>query len=99
MPIHPVLIKAGIIAYRDAMAKEAWLFPHLVPANNGQRSGNWSKWWGRYARQTIGLSALTCFHSFRHSFKTACRAAGIEEAVHDSLTGHASVSERWPQIW
>ena len=92
VPVHPVLIEAGLIDYRDAVAKEPWLFPGLVPSHNGQRSGNWSKWWGRYARQVIGLSKLKCFHSFRHTFKTACRAAGVEEAVHDRLTGHAAAS-------
>lgn len=29
-------------------------------------------------------------HSWRHRFKDACRRAGIEKAVHDALTGHAS---------
>lgn len=32
------------------------------------------------------------FHSFRHTFKDACRRARIPEAVHDALTGHASGS-------
>lgn len=32
------------------------------------------------------------FHSFRHSFKRACRAARIEEELHDALTGHTSAS-------
>lgn len=28
------------------------------------------------------------FHSFRHTFKAACRRAGIHEETHDLLTGH-----------
>ncbi len=28
------------------------------------------------------------FHSFRHTFKRACRDAQISEEVHDALTGH-----------
>ena len=32
------------------------------------------------------------FHSFRHTFKDACRAAGVPEEVHDALTGHAGGS-------
>jgi hypothetical protein len=37
------------------------------------------------------------FHSFRHTFKDACRAVGIEEAVHDALTGHTgnSISRKY----
>ena len=29
------------------------------------------------------------FHSFRHGFKDALRAAGVSEDVNDALTGHA----------
>lgn len=29
------------------------------------------------------------FHSFRHTFKRACREAGITEEVHLAFTGHA----------
>jgi hypothetical protein len=29
-------------------------------------------------------------HSWRHRFKVLCRGAGIEQAVHDALTGHSS---------
>ena len=30
------------------------------------------------------------FHSLRHTFKSACRAAGLDEDTHDRLTGHKS---------
>jgi integrase len=29
------------------------------------------------------------FHSFRHTFKRACREAGISEEIHHALTGHS----------
>ena len=29
------------------------------------------------------------FHSFRHGFKDAARAARVSEDLHDALTGHA----------
>jgi len=32
------------------------------------------------------------FHSFRHSFKDACRDSGLYEEMHDALTGHAAPS-------
>jgi integrase len=32
------------------------------------------------------------FHSFRHGFKDALRAAGVSEDVNDALTGHAGGS-------
>lgn len=30
------------------------------------------------------------FHSFRHTFKSGCRSAGLDEDTHDRLTGHTS---------
>lgn len=36
----------------------------------------------------VDHSAKT-FHSFRHTFKRACREAGLSEEVHNALTGHA----------
>ena len=30
------------------------------------------------------------FHSFRHTFKSECRAAGIGKEFHDAITGHTS---------
>ena len=32
------------------------------------------------------------FHSFRHGFKDALRAAGVGEDINDALTGHAGGS-------
>jgi integrase len=93
IPVPAVLVDAGFVAYREQMRSrgETWLFPDLVQAVNGSRSGNWSKWWGRYARAVIGIEdPRKVFHSLRHSLKTACRAAQIPEEIHDALTGHSS---------
>lgn len=95
VPIHRALIEAGLIEYLAHIRKvrHPWLFPDLTPHVNGTRSGNWSKWWGRYGRQKVGITdKLKCYHSFRHSFKTACRASQIPEDVHDAITGHAPAS-------
>jgi len=41
-------------------------------------------------RNVIGIAdKRKVFHSFRHTFKDACRAAGIGQEIHDALTGHA----------
>lgn len=92
IPLAPALIAHGFldyVAYRREQ-KETWLFPALVPDKKyGRRGSNWSKWWGRW-RKALGVAGRErCFHAFRHSFKTACRAAGIDEEVHDALTGHS----------
>ena len=91
VPIHPELIQAGFLAYvAHCKAKgHDWLFPHLQPDRYGKRGGNWSKWWARW-RKALGVDGSgKCFHAFRHTFKTACRNAGIEEEIHDAITGHS----------
>src|SRR5437763_17084651 len=62
------------------------------PAVSGQITGNWSKWWARYTADLGITNPRKVFHSFRHTFKRACRAARIEEELHDALTGHTSAS-------
>lgn len=95
VPLHPELVKAGFIRYRDHIAKSGSerLFPELKPDRHGHATGNWSKWFGRYLRGTIGITdPRKVFHSFRHTFKDACRDAGLPEDVHDALTGHVNDS-------
>lgn len=65
------------------------MFPELEQDHFDSWTGNWSKWWGRWARQRLGIKdRRKVFHSFRHSFKAACRRAGIQVDTHDLLTGH-----------
>lgn len=91
VPLHPWLIRLGFLAYVGERQKAGapHLFPGLRPDQFGKRTGNWSKWWGRYVRDIGITDSRKVFHSFRHGFKAACRAAEIEEEVHDAITGHA----------
>ena len=92
IPIHRALIEAGFLNYvaDQRKAKVVRLFPYLKPdAKYGRLGANWSKWWGRW-RRVLGLNGRDkCFHAFRHVFKTAARAAKIEEQYSDALTGHS----------
>jgi hypothetical protein len=102
LPIHPELIRCGLRAYVEERRRAGGerLFPDLRPSVSGQVTGNWSKWWGRYT-DSLGISdPRKVFHSFRHGFKSACRAARIEEELHDALTGHttASVGRRYGDV-
>ena len=92
VPLHPELVRCGFLEYVEAQRKDAdvHLFPELKPDRNGQRTGNWSKWWGRYARAKGLTDQRLVFHSFRHTFKSGCRAANVPKDVHDRLTGHTS---------
>lgn len=96
VPLHPVVLDAGLIKYIDSLKKSddtGLLFPELKPDSKGKLTGNWSKWWTRYARKGLDITdRCKVFHSFRHTFKDACRGAGIAEEVHDAMTGHSSGS-------
>lgn len=93
IPIHPELVRAGLLDYWSAAqdASQEWLFPDLEADHDGRRGGNFGKWFARYLRSSRGCRITdpkVVFHSFRHTFKTLCREAGITEEVHDALTGH-----------
>ena len=91
VPLSRVLEDLGFLRYVDGQrfAGESMVFPHLKPDKFGKRTAAWSKWWGRYARKIGIVDRRKVFHSFRHSFKDACREAGIPQDIHDALTGHA----------
>ena len=89
VPLHPELLRLGFKRYVATLDKGGRLFPDLEQDQFDNWTGNWSKWWGRWGRQRLGIKdRRRVFHSFRHSFKAACRRAGIQEETHDLLTGH-----------
>ena len=94
LPLHPELVRCGLLAYvkERRQAGDERLFPALRPSITGQMTGNWSKWWSRHTDDLGITDPRKVFHSFRHAFKDACRAARIEEELHDALTGHTSAS-------
>jgi integrase len=97
VPLHRELVRAGLLDYVEAVREggSEWLFPALEPDHDGRRGGNVGKWFQRFLRAPSGLGIRDprlVFHSFRHTFKTLCRAALIPEDVHDALTGHLSSS-------
>ena len=93
VPLHPELVRIGFLDYvqkqRQRCGGDGRLFDKLEPNSNGVLTANFSKWWGRYARDNGIPKGPKVFHSFRHSFKDACRECGIPKDVHDALTGHA----------
>ena len=105
VPLHPEILRVGFLEYVEHVheAGHRWLFPELLPDHDGRRGGNFGKWWQRYLRSARGIGITDpriVFHSFRHTFKTLCRAAGISEEVHDALTGHvsATVSRKYGEM-
>ena len=74
---------------RSSGGESARLFPKLQQGSKGGFGEAFSKWFGRYKR-SLGIdNEKSVFHSFRHGFKDALRAAGVNEDVNDALTGHS----------
>jgi integrase len=95
VPIHPELTRIGFLKFVDWIrlaGHEARLFPLLVPGSKGGFGEAWSNWFGQYKRRLGIKNKASVFHSFRHGFKDAARAARVSEDLHDALTGHAGSS-------
>lgn len=87
VPLHPALLDAGLVTYRDelvAMLGEGPLFPGLG-AKPGDAIGDWFN--RTYLRNQCHIQGQV-FHCFRHSFITAADRAGIPEARIARITGH-----------
>lgn len=96
MPIHSKLIELGFIDYIESQPSDGFVFPELAhdPADVEAATRQFSKWWGSWCManapvkgEGIDEPRVKVFHSFRHSFKRACRGK-IETEIHDLLTGH-----------
>lgn len=93
IPVHEVLIACGFLDYVARQKKSGMLFPELKPNTRGKYGGYFSYFFSHYLRQKILITdERKVFHSFRHTFKDICRQCGIEEAVHDALTGHGKAT-------
>ena len=96
VPIHPELIRCGFMDYVSSMkeAGHARLFPALKSATTRPITASFSQWFGNYKRKVLVITdSRKTFHSFRHTFKDACRVSDINKELHDKLTGHRSGNE------
>lgn len=92
VPVHNALIDAGFLKFVKPIASAGRLFPDIERGSDGYYSHNLSKWWGRYASKVGFAAPKTAFHSFRHNFKDALRAADVPQSVSMALMGHADGS-------
>lgn len=89
VPLHARVLAEGFLEYVRTLPPGP-LFPDVKPDRFGKRSGTFTKVYGRWARSLGITDPRLVAHSWRHRFKDQCRAAGIEKALHDALTGHMS---------
>ncbi|WP_420418331.1 DUF6538 domain-containing protein [Pacificispira sp.] len=83
VPIHPELIRIGLLDRVNAMqrANEVRLFPDAAKSGDGYYSSPTSKWFGRFLERYIEKTPRKVFHSFRHTFRDAIADA---ELPHDA---------------
>jgi integrase len=91
VPVHPSLIELGFAAYVEArrLAKDVKLFPELT-LRHGLYSHLFSRWFSRFLVSCGGAADRTCYHSFRHNFRDACRVAHVERDIVMALGGWSS---------
>ncbi|MCA8005142.1 site-specific integrase [Burkholderia cenocepacia] len=89
IPIHPVLQQLRFVEYVEATRKagHARLFPSLTKSATGYYSDNFSKWFGRFCDKCGVTDSRLAFHSFRHGFRDAARAADIPREIAQALGG------------
>ena len=89
IPLHCELERIGLLRYREWLVKrghgaEDRLWPGLKPCN-------WSKWVNGYLRTKCTISeGRKDYYSLRHTFKRMMRDAGLQEEMHDAITGHSN---------
>jgi integrase len=91
IPLHRTLIDCGFLDYTQSVRDGLFLFPALKPNPRRKLGGYFSTFFSGYLRKRVRITdKRKVFHSFRHTFKDICRRVGIDEAVHDALTGHTA---------
>lgn len=93
VPLHPFLVDdLGLIHYVEQQRKHKIkrLFPELSKQRDGYGKSVGS-WFQRY-KKTLGFPAdgKKAFHSFRHTFITTLKHAGVPELIANELDGHSS---------
>ncbi|MDC7696158.1 site-specific integrase, partial [Asticcacaulis sp. DXS10W] len=85
----PDMIKDGVLALAQRRRQQGYarLFPDVHRDGRGLYSHEFSKWWGRHARNEGFFKERTCFHSLRHNFRQAMREARIDEEIVLALGG------------
>lgn len=92
--MHPELVRLGLPDYVQRLrdSGHSRLFPELRRdeiKGYGKYAGQWFN--ERFLGKKLGLprDGTQTFHSFRHTFLTACDRLGMPDRVRDELAGHS----------
>ena len=88
VPVHPALLEAGLLVYRDeviATFGTSRLLPGLSKNKPGDTLGDW---FNRTYRKVVKVEGV--FHGFRHTFASRAERCGLSDARLGRLTGHSA---------
>lgn len=90
IPLHPELLKAGIIGYvEQASKRHERLWPTLPRRRDGY-AHDFGKWYQQFNRKLITKEPRKVFHSLRHSFIDHLKQNGVAETLIAELVGHSN---------
>jgi len=93
VPVAQQLIDLGLFRYVDWCRAHGHqsLFPNLVHDWHGKLSGAFSKFFGRYKVENLGIqNPKKVLYSFRHTMKDAMTQSNIPSKYLQRILGHAS---------
>jgi integrase len=95
VPLHPHLVEQGFPAIAKANGDGPIFFDptrQRVQSTDNRHSKKVGEKLAQWVRKDVGVSdpAVKPNHGWRHTFKTICLEAGIEERAADYMQGHAS---------
>lgn len=93
IPIHRMLIDLGFVQYVDALRSKgvAPVFPELTrDTKYGKITKKLSRTVNRRIDKFMVDDPRKDFHSFRHTFKDACRRSQVPKEIHARFTGHTT---------
>jgi integrase len=91
VPVHPELLELGFMGYlaEQRTARCIRLFHEIPMTSVGTYSDSFQKWFRRF-QATVGINEhRKTFHSFRHTFRDALRAADVPLEKVNALCGWA----------
>jgi len=91
IPIHPQLIKLGLLEYVELRSGERELFPECASLQeNTSVSHKFQKWFNRtyLNAKNCNITGKKSFHSFRHSVANHLKQLGFAEHRVSELLGH-----------
>jgi len=93
VPVAKELIELGLLRFLDSVKAEGHLslFPSLAHDWHEKLSGSFSKFFGRYKSQVLGIkNPKKVLYSFRHTMKDAMTRSNVSSKYLQRILGHAS---------